>query len=55
MPLRSTTSCEPTFDDTRVPAGNVLGTLGGDLSLGMAAINAGCAKPACDYPTISLY
>jgi acyl-CoA dehydrogenase len=41
MPLRSTTSCELTFDDTLVPAGNVLGKLGGGLSLGMAAVNAG--------------
>ncbi len=41
MPLRSTTSCELTFDDTFVPAGNVLGKLGGGLSLGMAAVNAG--------------
>jgi alkylation response protein AidB-like acyl-CoA dehydrogenase len=41
MPLRSTTSCELTFQDTLVPAGNVLGRLGGGLSLGMAAVNAG--------------
>jgi alkylation response protein AidB-like acyl-CoA dehydrogenase len=41
MPLRSTTSCELTFDDTLVPAQNVLGKLGGGLSLGMAAVNAG--------------
>ncbi len=41
MPLRSTTSCELTFDDTFVPAGNVLGQPGSGLSLGMAAVNAG--------------
>ena len=41
MPLRSTTSCELTFDDTFVPARNVLGRPGGGLSLGMAAVNAG--------------
>jgi acyl-CoA dehydrogenase len=41
MPLRSTTSCELTFHDTYVPAENVLGDLGGGLSLGMKAINAG--------------
>jgi alkylation response protein AidB-like acyl-CoA dehydrogenase len=41
LPLRSTTSCELTFDDTYVPAGNVLGQPGTGLSLGMAAVNAG--------------
>ncbi len=41
MPLRSTTSCELSFQDTYVPAANVLGTLGGGLSLGMKAVNAG--------------
>jgi alkylation response protein AidB-like acyl-CoA dehydrogenase len=41
MPLRSTTSCELSFDDTFVPVGNVLGSLGGGLSLGMQAVNAG--------------
>ena len=41
MPLKSTTSCELTFQDTFVPAGNVLGQLGGGLSLGMSAVNAG--------------
>jgi alkylation response protein AidB-like acyl-CoA dehydrogenase len=41
MPLRSTTSCELTFQDTYVPAQNVLGTVGGGLSLGMQAVNAG--------------
>ena len=42
MPLRSTTSCELTFDNTFVPAQNVLGKVGGGLSLGMAAVkNAG--------------
>ncbi|SQD95982.1 acyl-CoA dehydrogenase [Parafrankia sp. BMG5.11] len=41
MPLRSTTSCELSFHDTYVPAANVLGTLGGGLSLGMKAVNAG--------------
>ncbi|MCD4533030.1 acyl-CoA dehydrogenase family protein [Nocardioides sp. cx-169] len=41
MPLRSTTSCELTFDNTYVPAENVLGELGGGLRLGMKAINAG--------------
>src|SRR5580698_6388594 len=44
MPLRSTTSCELTFDDTFVPARNVLGRPGGGLSLGMAAVNAGRLK-----------
>jgi acyl-CoA dehydrogenase len=41
MPLRSTTSCELTFDDTYVPAHNILGPVGGGLSLGMHAINSG--------------
>jgi acyl-CoA dehydrogenase len=41
MPLRATTSCELTFDDTFVPAANVLGAIGGGLSLGMAAVNIG--------------
>lgn len=41
MPLRSTTSCELSFQDTYVPAANVLGTLGGGLGLGMKAVNAG--------------
>ncbi len=41
MPLRSTTSCELTFDDTRVPAANVLGELGGGLGLAMGAVNMG--------------
>lgn len=41
MPLRSTTSCELTFDNTYVPAANVLGDLGGGLRLGMKAVNAG--------------
>ncbi|MFT4286552.1 acyl-CoA dehydrogenase family protein [Nocardioides sp.] len=41
MPLRSTTSCELTFDNTYVPAENVLGEIGGGLSLGMKAVNAG--------------
>ncbi|MFG1923386.1 acyl-CoA dehydrogenase family protein [Cryptosporangium sp. NPDC048952] len=41
MPLRSTTSCELSFQDTYVPAENVLGALGGGLGLGMKAINAG--------------
>src|SRR5260370_18296581 len=41
MPLRSTSSCELTFDGTFVPARNVLGRPGGGLSLGMAAVNAG--------------
>ncbi|MCD4524289.1 acyl-CoA dehydrogenase family protein [Nocardioides sp. cx-173] len=41
MPLRSTTSCELTFDDTFVPAANVLGEVGGGLRLGMSAINSG--------------
>lgn len=41
MPLRSTTSCELTFHNTYVPAENVLGELGGGLSLGMKAVNAG--------------
>jgi alkylation response protein AidB-like acyl-CoA dehydrogenase len=41
MPLRSTTSCELTFDNTRVPAGNLLGRAGGGLSLAMGAVNIG--------------
>src|SRR5258708_7780100 len=41
MPLRSTSSCELTFDGTFVPARNVLGRPGGGLSLGMAAVNPG--------------
>jgi acyl-CoA dehydrogenase len=41
MPVRSTTSCELTFDDTRVPAANVLGSVGGGLSLAMNAVNMG--------------
>jgi acyl-CoA dehydrogenase len=41
MPVRSTTSCELTFDDTRVPAANVLGELGGGLRLAMNAVNMG--------------
>ena len=41
MPVRSTTSCELTFDGTRIPAANVLGTLGGGLSLAMGAVNSG--------------
>ena len=41
MPLRSTTSCELTFNDTFVPSENVLGAWGGGLSLGMKAVNAG--------------
>ncbi|ROO87482.1 acyl-CoA dehydrogenase [Actinocorallia herbida] len=41
MPLRSTTSCELTFDDTVIPAANVLGDLGGGLSLAMKAVNVG--------------
>lgn len=41
MPLRSTTSCELTFHNTRVPAANILGELGGGLRLGMKAVNTG--------------
>jgi alkylation response protein AidB-like acyl-CoA dehydrogenase len=41
MPVRCTTSCELTFNDTRVPASNVLGTVGGGLSLAMNAVNMG--------------
>jgi alkylation response protein AidB-like acyl-CoA dehydrogenase len=41
MPVRSTTSCELTFEDTRIPAGNVLGPVGGGLSLAMGAVNSG--------------
>lgn len=41
MPLRSTTSCELSFDGTYIPAENVLGELGGGLRLGMKAVNAG--------------
>ncbi|MFT4265244.1 MAG: acyl-CoA dehydrogenase family protein [Nocardioides sp.] len=41
MPLRATTSCELTFDDTFVPETNVLGEIGGGLALGMGAVNVG--------------
>jgi alkylation response protein AidB-like acyl-CoA dehydrogenase len=41
MPVRSTTSCELTFDQTPVPAANVLGPLGSGLSLAMGAVNSG--------------
>jgi alkylation response protein AidB-like acyl-CoA dehydrogenase len=41
MPLRATTSCELVFDGTRVPASNVLGPVGGGLSLAMGAVNIG--------------
>lgn len=41
MPVRSTTSCELTFDRTPVPADNILGRLGGGLSLAMGAVNFG--------------
>ena len=41
MPVRSTTSCELTFDDVTVPAANVLGEVGGGLRLGMGAVNIG--------------
>ena len=41
MPVRSTTSCELTFDDTVVAADNVLGPVGGGLSLAMGAVNGG--------------
>jgi acyl-CoA dehydrogenase len=41
MPNNSATSCEMGFDDVRVPAGNVLGDLGGGFALGMNAVNAG--------------
>ena len=41
MPVRSTTSCELTFGGTRIPAANVLGSLGGGLSLAMGAVNSG--------------
>ena len=41
MPLRSTTSCEVSFDDTRIPVENLLGDVGGGLSLAMGAVNIG--------------
>jgi acyl-CoA dehydrogenase len=41
LPVRSTTSCELTFDDTRIPRTNVLGAPGGGVSLAMAAVNSG--------------
>ena len=41
MPVRSTTSCELTFDDVCVPAANVLGEVGGGLRLAMGAVNVG--------------
>ena len=42
MPLRSTTSCEVTFDDTLVPERERAGqAAGGGLFAGMAAVNAG--------------
>jgi alkylation response protein AidB-like acyl-CoA dehydrogenase len=41
MPLRATTSCEVTFDETPVPASNVLGEVGRGFALAMAAVNMG--------------
>ena len=41
MPVRSTTSCELTFDNALVPAENLLGSVGGGLSMGMGAVNMG--------------
>ena len=41
MPIRSTTSCEMAFDDVRVPAGNVVGELGGGFRLAMNVVNMG--------------
>jgi alkylation response protein AidB-like acyl-CoA dehydrogenase len=41
MPVRSTTSCELNFDDSVVPARNLLGAAGDGLSIGMNAINGG--------------
>ena len=41
MPVRSTTSCELTFDSVRIPAANMLGSPGGGLSLAMGAVNSG--------------
>lgn len=41
MPVRSTTSCELVFDDTAVPATNILGEIGAGLSLAMSAVNSG--------------
>jgi alkylation response protein AidB-like acyl-CoA dehydrogenase len=41
MPLRATTSCELSFDDTVVPAANVIGAVGSGLPVAMAAVNAG--------------
>ncbi|GGM45529.1 acyl-CoA dehydrogenase family protein [Dactylosporangium sucinum] len=41
MPLRATTSCELVFDQTRVPAANLLGELGRGLALAMAGVNLG--------------
>jgi alkylation response protein AidB-like acyl-CoA dehydrogenase len=41
MPLRSTSSCELTFDGAIIPATNRLGDEGGGLRLAMAAVNAG--------------
>lgn len=41
MPVRSASSCEVVFHDTRVPAANVLGEPGRGLAAAMAAINVG--------------
>jgi alkylation response protein AidB-like acyl-CoA dehydrogenase len=41
LPVRSTTSCELTFDGTSIPRANVLGELGSGVSLAMAAVNSG--------------
>jgi acyl-CoA dehydrogenase len=41
MPVRSASSCEVVFSDTRVPAANMLGEPGRGLAAAMAAINVG--------------
>jgi acyl-CoA dehydrogenase len=41
MPVRSTTSCELSFDDVYVPAANVIGEIGGGFGLAMSAVNIG--------------
>jgi len=41
LPVRSTTSCELAFDEVFVPAGNLVGELGGGFALAMNAVNMG--------------
>jgi acyl-CoA dehydrogenase len=41
LAMRAATSCEVVFDDTRVPAGNLVGTIGRGLGTAMAGVNVG--------------